>query len=426
MRITMNYGKKGLTLDLPDDIEATVIRKRQMPLQEDPHSAVNAALASPVGCGTLSEEAKNCDSICILICDITRPVPNGLVLPPVIQQLMKVGIAPESITVLVATGLHRPNEGETLREVVGSDWVLQTLKVVNHFAKNDADHVYVGTTPRGIPLRFDKRFVNSDLRIAIGLVDPHFMAGYSGGRKVVLPGVAHRDTIRAFHSTQILTHNSVRNCVLEGNPVHEEQLLAMRMLGRSLAINIILDEHRNLTFVNYGEIEASHFAAVSLGRPYFEIPVKQKFKTVITSAAGYPLDTTYYQTVKGMVGVIDVLEPGGDVFIVSECSEGLGTKEYAQSQAKLIDAGIEEFLAETSLRQYAAIDEWQSVMQAKAMKVAKIHLYSECLTPEEKALTGVNIVESLEDTVEQCITKKQDNRMAIIPEGPYVIPRCNT
>jgi nickel-dependent lactate racemase len=421
MQITMKYGKKGLPIELPEGLKVDIIRKKAMRILQDPAAAVKFALSHPDGCKSLAQEAKGIKNICIAICDITRPVPHDTVLPVLIRELIDAGLSPASITVLVATGLHRPNEGEELRELVGSDWVLQSVRVVNHFAKNDEDHADLGITPRGMPVKIDRRFLDADLRIAIGLVEPHFMAGYSGGRKVIVPGIAHQDTIRVLHSTRMLTQEGVANCRLEGNPLHEEQMAAVRMVGRGLALNTVIDEDRRLSFVNFGEIEKSHLAAVAFARPYFEIPVARKYKTVITSSAGYPLDRNYYQTVKGMIGVADIVEPGGNLFIVSECSEGLGTPEYAESQARLINVGMERFLEETSQKEFASIDEWESIMQIKAMKTASIHLYSECLTEEERALTGVNVITSLTEAIRRSVEEKNDNRVAVVPEGPYVI-----
>ena len=422
MRVMMRYGKAGLPLDLPDNLDITIIKKMPMPVLKDPQGAVWKALSDPLGCRPLSEEAKGRKRVCILICDNTRPVPNGTILPPLVEQLISAGVDPASILILVATGLHRPNEGEELREVVGSDWVLKTVQTANHFARNDDDHVYAGNTPHGISVKLDRRFVEADLRIAVGLVEPHFMAGYSGGRKVIIPGIAHQDTITVLHSTRVLERDNVANCILEGNHLHEEQMAAVGMIGGSFAVNCVIDEDRKISFVNFGEIEESHLAAVSFARPYFEIPVPRKYKTIITSAAGYPLDRNYYQTIKGMVGVAGILEPGGDIFVVSECSEGLGTPEYADSQARLIAMGADRFMEETAQKQYAGIDEWESVMQIKAMKLGTMHLYSGCLSEEEQSLTGVAIVKSLEETIEKTIKAKKDICVAIVPEGPYVIP----
>ena len=221
---------------------------------------------------------------------------------------MRSGLSSDSITLLVATGFHRPNEGEELLELIGNGWVFKHMHIVNHFSGREADHVHLGVTTKGTPVKIDRRFVDSDLRIVVGLVEPHFMAGYSGGRKVVIPGIAHEETIRVLHSTRMLNHEGLMNGLLEGNPLHDELLQAVRKTGKILAVNTVIDEDRNLSFINFGALEESHLAAVAFARPYFEIPVKRKFKTVLTSASGYPLDKTYYQTVKGMVGVIDILE----------------------------------------------------------------------------------------------------------------------
>lgn len=421
MQIVMKYGKNGLPVDLPGDLETDVIRKKGMPVLQDPVAELRSSLSHPVGCKPLTEEIKGIKNVCIAICDITRPVPNGVVLPVLIQELMDTGVDPAFITLLVATGLHRSNEGKELRELVGSDWVLQRVRVVNHIAKNEGDHADLGVTPRGMPIKIDKRFVDADMRIVVGLIEPHFMAGYSGGRKVIVPGIAHQDTIRVLHSTRMLKQEGVENCRLEGNPLHEEQIAAVRRVGRSFAVNTVIDEDRRISFVNFGDIEKSHLSAVAFARPYFEIPVARKYKTVITSSAGYPLDKNYYQTVKGMVGVVDIVETGGDLFVVSECSEGLGTPEFAESQARLIDVGIERFLEETSQKEFASIDEWESIMQIKAMKTATIHLYSECLTKEERVLTGIHVITSLTEAIKRSVEEKKDNRVAVVPEGPYVV-----
>ena len=233
-------------------------------------------------------------------------------------------MAPERITVLVATGLHRPNEGEELAVLVGDPWVLETVNVANHFAREDADHVLVGTTERATVVRLDRRFVEADLRIATGLVEPHFMAGWSGGRKVIAPGVAHAETITTFHSARFMEHPNCTNCVLEGNPLHEEQLAIMAMIGGARAVNSVIDDERRIAFLNYGEVVASHAAAVAFAEQFCTVPVAERFSTVLTSSAGYPLDATYYQTVKGMVGPLEILAPGGDLIVASACSEGLG------------------------------------------------------------------------------------------------------
>ncbi len=425
MRVKMNYGKGGLSIDFPESWDVTVIEKKAMPVLADAAAAVSKALAEPVGCGLLTEIAAGCRTACILICDITRPVPNSAVLVPLIQQLIQAGIEPGNITVLIATGLHRPNEGEELRELVGSDWVLDTVKVVNHFARNDDDHVSLGKTSRGTPIRLDRRFIEADLKIATGLVEPHFMAGYSGGRKVISPGIAHQDTITTFHNAGFMEHPCAANCNLDCNPLHEEQLEILRMLGKVYAVNTVIDDKRNLSFVNFGEIEASHLEAVAYMSRYAEIPVHTQFRTVVTSGGGYPLDKTYYQTVKGMVGAMDLLARGGDIIIFSECSEGMGSKEYVEAQRLLVKLGVDGFLKSIMTKSRAAIDEWQTEMQLKPMRIGNIHLYSSGLSREDLLLTGVHCAEPGISPIDfiRKVAGPDVGPVAVIPEGPYVIPR---
>jgi nickel-dependent lactate racemase len=422
MSIIMRYGKYGLPLDLPEGLDVTVIQKKVMPVLTDPESALRDAFTGPIGSRSLEEEARGCQSACILICDITRPVPNGTVLPVLVEKLIKAGIKPDGITILVATGLHRPNEGEELRELVGSDWVFQTFTVTNHFARRDEDHEYLGTLNGSIPIKIDRRFLHADLRIVVGLVEPHFMAGYSGGRKIITPGVAHEDTIRVLHSAAVLEHCRAANCIIDGNPLHDVQMEVLKLIGKCLAVNTVIDEARRISYFNFGDIEASHLAAVAFVRPYAEIPMNRRFRTVITSSAGYPLDRTYYQTIKGMVGALDILESGGDLLIVSECSEGIGSKEFAEAQKELISLGPDRFLEGLMQKTSAAIDEWQSEMLVKALKKGNIHFFSDGLAPEQWALTGVQRSLSPASFLESRLKISADHQVAVIPEGPYVIP----
>ncbi|MDH4247338.1 MAG: nickel-dependent lactate racemase [Deltaproteobacteria bacterium] len=422
MEVRMNYGRGTRVVSLPEDWEVSLIAKRPMALLEDPVRSLREALAAPVAAPPLALAAREARACCILICDITRPVPNGLILPELLRTLLAAGMSPEAITILVATGLHRPNLGAELEELVGDPWVMSTVRVENHYARDEDAHVALGRTKRGTEVLLDRRFVQADLRIAIGLVEPHFMAGYSGGRKVIAPGVAHARTITTFHTSKFNSHPNSANCVLQGNPLHEEQLEIVGMLGGALAVNVVIDEHRRPAFLNFGEVVASHLQAVDFIRGYAEVPVAEQFHTVLTSAAGYPLDKTYYQTVKGMVGAMDILAPGGDLVIVSECSEGMGSKEYKEAQVRLREQGPQGFMAGLQGKSHAAVDEWQTEMQLKPMSRGQVHLFTEGLKDGTRDLTGVNLVASPESALRASVARSGIKRVAVIPEGPYVVP----
>ena len=421
--VAILYGPSELRVPVPTGARATVIRKPKLPKLSDPTGAVRAALAAPVATAPYADLARGRKSACILICDITRPVPNHLFLRPLIEGLMAAGMPRERITVLVATGLHRPNEGAELAELVGDPWVLDTVRVENHFARDHAAHVDLGVTPgRGTPVKLDRRFVDADLRIATGLVEPHFMAGYSGGRKVIAPGVAHEDTIRTFHSARFMEDPAAIQCNLTGNPLHEEQLAIVRMLGDVYALNTVIDEDRDLVHVNFGEVIESHLATVAFVAQSTRVPVGRRFATVLTSAAGAPLDKTYYQTVKGMVTPLDILEPGGTLIVASACSEGFGSAEFRAAQRRLLDLGPEAFLQTLLAKRFADVDEWQTEMQLKSLRAGRVQLYTTGLDVEERRLTGVETIDAVAEALATAVARARDPAIAIIPEGPYVVP----
>ena len=423
--IELRYGRGGLPVSFPPGCDLTVIRKPPMPVVDDAAAAVAGAFAAPVGAASLGQLAAGCKTACILVCDITRPVPNGLFLRPMIETLLAAGVPRSGIVVLVATGLHRPNEGDELARVIGDRWVLDNVRVENHFARNDEDHVDLGVTEtRGTPVKLDRRLLAADLRIATGLVEPHFMAGYSGGRKVVVPGVAHEDTIRTLHNARFMGDPAATQANLAGNPLHEEQLEIVRMLGAVHALNVVIDEDRRLSFVNFGEIVASHLAAVEFAHRHCTVSLPRRFGTVVTSAAGYPLDQTYYQTVKGMVTPMDILADDGTLIVASACTEGLGSRDFRAAQERLARDGPERFLEDIGRKPRADIDAWQTQMQTKPQQTATVQLFTEGLDAAERALTGVGLVESVDDAVAASIARSGDPAVAVIPEGPYVVPLC--
>jgi nickel-dependent lactate racemase len=297
------------------------------------------------------------------------------------------------------------------------------VRVENHFARDEAAHVDLGVTAtRGTPIKLDRRFVEADLRIATGLVEPHFMAGWSGGRKVVAPGIAHHETIRTFHSARFMEDPLAIQCNLVGNPLHEEQLEIVRRLGEVYALNTVIDEDHDLVHVTFGEIIASHLAAVDFVTSSTHIAVPRRYKTIVTSSAGYPLDKTYYQTIKGMVTPLDILAPGGTLIIASQCSEGFGSQEFREAQTRLVALGPERFLATLTAKSLAEVDEWQTEMQLKAMRLGSVELYTTGLDPEEQQITGVTITTDLDTAIRDSMARHKDPHVAFIPEGPYVVP----
>lgn len=423
--VKLPFGRDFLEVKFPACARTTVVRKPAQPGLADSAGAVRSALDNPCESASLSTLAKGRRSACIVICDITRPVPNHLFLRPMITDMMEAGIPSSAISILIATGLHRPNEGDELRELVGDPWVVHTIRVENHFARNEADHIDLGITPtHRVPVKIDRRFVEADLRIVTGLVEPHFMAGYSGGRKVIAPGIAAAETIRMFHSARFLEVPEARSCNLAGNPLHETQLEILDFIGEAYSLNTLINEERELLHVTFGEMVASHKAAVEFARKACIVKTGRRFSTVVTSSAGFPLDSTYYQTVKSMVTPLDILKPGGTLIVAAKCSEGMGSDEFRSAQKILQQVGPEGFLEGILSKRLAAIDEWQTEMQLRATRTFRVQLYAPGLTASDAELTGVEMIDSVDRAIEDSIERSGDQDVAVIPEGPYLIPVC--
>src|SRR5437660_4995126 len=220
------------------------------------------------------------------------------------------GMARQDILLLIAPGLHRPNEGAELEEMLGPDIVAQ-YRVENHDGKNREEHDYLGITPRGVPVYLDRRYVRADLKITTGLIEPHLMAGYSGGRKVICPGIAGLETVKVWHGPRFLEHPLADCGIVEGNPVHEENTRIALMAGCDFIVNVCLDGQRRVTWVGAGDMLAAWQEGVRFVEQVVRVPVPAPLDVVVTSAAGYPLDTTWYQAIKGLTGAMSITKKSG-------------------------------------------------------------------------------------------------------------------
>src|SRR5437764_8526203 len=281
MQITLDYGRTGLPVTLPDDRVVGPLAIRNAAPLPDPAGALDATLANPIGARPLAELARGRKDACILICDITRPVPNKLILPPVLRTLEAAGIPRDKILILVATGLHRPNEGAELVEMVGAE-IAANYRIENHHGKVTEEHDYLGTTPNGVPVWLDARYVRADLKITTGLIEPHLMAGYSGGRKVICPGIAGLETVKVWHGPRFLQHPKADCGVVEGNPVHEENTRIALLAGCDFIVNVCLDGERRVTRVVAGDMIAAWEAGVTFVEGVVKVPVPEPVDVVLT------------------------------------------------------------------------------------------------------------------------------------------------
>lgn len=419
MRFRLEYGRTGLEIDLPGDrVVRSLAYKNAAPLA-DPASALAERLARPTGAAPLAELARGRRSACILICDITRPVPNELMLSPVLATLEAAGVPREQITILVATGLHRPNEGDELVEMVGRR-IYENYRIENHHGKALDEHVYLGDSPRGVPIWLDRRYVEADLKISIGLIEPHLMAGFSGGRKLICPGIAALETVKVWHGPDFLEHPSADCGILAGNPVHEENTWIARRAGCDFIVNVVIDANRRpLCFVAGDLVEAFEEGVAFVRRVVTDL-VPEPVDVVVTCSAGYPLDTTFYQSVKGMTGALPIVKQGGTIILAASLSEGIGSPEFEQLFAE--HANLEIFVERILGKTYFKMDQWQLEELAKVRRKAKVKMVSDGLPAATLNRLFVESAPSVEAAVADSLAEYGAGAtIAVIPKGPYVL-----
>jgi lactate racemase len=420
MRIKLDYGRTGLDVDLPEDrIVGPLAIRDAVPLAH-PEQAIRDVLARPTGTSPLGELAHGRKNACILICDVTRPVPNRLILPPLLRILEEQGIPQEEILILIATGLHRPNQGTELEEMVGPDLV-RHYRIENHFGKRLADHTFLGITPNGVPAYIDRRYVEADLKITTGLIEPHLMAGYSGGRKLICPGVAALETVRRWHGPELLEHPQADCGILDGNPVHEQNTEIARMAGCDFIVNVTLDSLRRVTSVVAGDMETAFLEGVRFMAGVCRAVVQQPVEIVVTSSAGYPLDTTFYQAVKGLTGCLPIVKDGGTIILAASLSEGLGSPEFQSLFRE--NPSLEVFMERILGRDYFVMDQWQLEELAKVRRKARVKIVTDGLAPEVLSACFVESAPTVEKALADSLAEYgPEAQVAVIPKGPYVLP----
>lgn len=430
MQVTLDYGKTGLAVTLPADrlIVPPLSIREAVPLA-DAAGAIAEAIAHPIGTPPLLDLAKGKRTACIVICDITRPVPNSLILPELVRMLEAAGMPRDGITILIATGLHRPNEGEELVELVG-EFIAANYRCVNHHGKVLHEHDFLGTSKNGVPIWIDNRYTTAELKITTGLIEPHLMAGYSGGRKLICPGIAALETVKVWHGPRFLEHPKADCGSLDGNPVHEENTAIALRAGCDFIVNVCIDGKRRITWVGAGDMIRAWEVGVEFCKSVVKAAVPTRCDVVVTSCAGYPLDTTWYQAVKGLTGVLAIVKPGGTIILAASMSEGLGSPEFQHLVKMYSDEG--RYVPLGSARQepnrslhanMCEMDEWQLVMFQKVIAHCRVKVVTHGLPPEVLALCGVEPAESVEAAVAEALAHAgPDATLAVIPKGPYVMP----
>jgi len=423
--VKLLYGKGVLPISLPDS--ATILQPPEIHALPDPAAAILAALVRPIGSQPLAEivRSRHPATVAITISDITRPVPNQPIVHALLEVLNQCGVSDHQVVVVIATGMHRPSTPEE-RCIMLGEAILQRVEVVDHVADDAESLVQVSAEP---PVSVNARFASADLKIVTGLIEPHFMAGFSGGRKGVCPGLVDLRTLQRFHGYRTMADARSTEGRLEGNLCHAEALRVARLVGVDFLVNVAITHDRQLAGIYAGDMEEAHAAGCAQVALWTGAEVKRPFDLVVTCAGGYPLDQNFYQSVKGMVTALPALHSGSTLLIASACSE-IGSCEYA-SLMRRYDNDWRRFLADISLNQRTAKDQWQFQMQSRVLErigVERLWIASDGLPEAELRCLCVTpvkgpgaVAQRCQQFIDEFAAGHPGSRIAAIPQGPYTM-----
>ncbi len=424
MRLQLAYGRKGLGIELPDHAQVTVVEPQFVLGIPDEQAAIVASLGSPMGTPPLRELVRPDDTVAVVFSDLTRPMPNDRVLPPLLAELTLAGVPDKQIVLINALGTHRSQTGPELMRMLGSE-VVSRYRIEQHDPWDNENLVEVGRNRAGRPVRVNRTYIEASVHILTGFIEPHFFAGFSGGPKAVLPGVSDIEAILDNHGASMIADPKATWTVTEGNPIWEEMVAVAQSTTPAFLLNVTLNRSREITAVFAGDLAQAHRAGVAFMRRTAMQPVSEPFDIVITSNSGYPLDLNLYQSVKGMSAAAQIVRPGGDIIIAAECWDGVPS--HGEYRRLLWDASSPtELLDKIMAPGFRCHDQWEAQIQAQIQLKANVHVYADGLSDEELRRALVIPCHSIEETVAQLWHNNPGATIAVLPDGPQTVPYIET
>ncbi len=359
-------------------------------------------------------------TVAISACDITRPQPRELMIPAILEELDGL-VDPGDVVVLVATGTHRGNSEAELRAMFG-DEVVDAVRIVNHDSRDRASLTWLGEFGAGVPVWLNSEWVDADVRITTGFVEPHFFAGFSGGPKLVAPGLAALETVLVLHDARRIGHPRATWGIIEGNPVHDDVRAIAEATGVTFGFDVVLNQDKEVVAAFGGDILAMHAEAVRTAREVAMRPVPRLFDVVVTTNSGYPLDQNLYQSVKGMSAAYRVAKPGGVIVCAAECRDGF--PDHGSYREVLASADSPAaLLAEISARTVTVPDQWQVQIQARIQNDCRVVVHTSHLSDAELATAHLRQTADVSATVAEALAAAGPGaRLCVLPEGPQTIP----
>jgi nickel-dependent lactate racemase len=418
MRVRLDYGVDGLEVDLPQE-RVTIIEPVFRPAVADPHAALLAAIRAPLGRAPLRELLRRGQTVAISVCDITRAQPRQQMLAALFEEMPD--IPADDITILIATGTHRTNTPAEVEKMLGAE-IARRHRVVNHDSRDRASLAYVGRTTTDVPVYLNRAWIDADIKITTGFVEPHFFAGFSGGPKMVAPGLAGLETVLVLHDARRIGHPNATWGVTVGNPIHDDVREIARLVGVDFAVDVTLNREQKITAVFAGDLLVEHRAACEAARQDAMRAVESPFDVVLTTNSGFPLDQNLYQAVKGMSAAAKVVKPGGTIVCAAECRDGLPSHgSYGQVLAS--QPSPEKLLAMINSPGYSTPDQWQVQIQAQVQMKATVMVKTGGLTPDAVRAAHFQPVEDVTAAVRDAMrTAGPGATLCVLPQGPQTIP----
>jgi nickel-dependent lactate racemase len=418
MKVGLAYGKERKVVEIPDHVQAQVVEPRYVESVPDQLQAVRDALEDPIGHPPLSSAVKSGQKVAIIFSDITRATPYQILVPALLDSLSH--IPDHDITFFCATGTHRDASPEELLSILGKE-ITERFRIVQNQATNGDMHRHVGTTASGNHILLNREVLEHDLRILTGFIEPHFFAGFSGGGKALMPGMAHVESIRRNHSIKNLEHPKARWGTTRGNPLWEEVMEAAEFASPVFLLNITLNRDKEITGVFAGDLRKAHHEGCVRAKEAAMVGLDQAFDVVLTSNAGFPLDLNVYQSVKGMSAAERVVRQGGTIVLAAECWDGIPSGSDYETILSSVDS-VSDLMGYIKKHEPDLKDTWQVFFQAMIQMKAEVYLYSG-LDPETVRSTHLRPVNDLNQLILNLIEKYgPDTRICILPEGPHTIP----
>lgn len=414
----LDYGTDGLVVNVPDT-HVTVIEPVVRPEVADPHRTLVDALRHPVGRPPLRELARGARRVAVSVCDLTRAQPRRQMLDALFAEMPDV--RPEQVTILIATGTHRGNTQDELVTMLGAD-IVHRWRIVNHDARNPATLRDIGTTSTGVRVLLDREWLDADFRITTGFVEPHFFAGFSGGPKMVAPGLAGLDTVMTLHDARRIGHPNAVWGITEGNPIHDDVREIAHMERVDFAVDVTLNRAQMITAAFAGEILAEHRLACAHATATAMREVPSPFDVVLTTNSGYPLDQNLYQAVKGMSAAAKIVKPGGTIICAAECRDGL-PNHGSYGQVLRSQPTPERLLAMIQTAGYSAPDQWQVQIQAQIQMKARVLVKTSGLSHDELRAAHFEAADDVEAAVCEALQRAgRGATLCVLPQGPQTIP----